>query len=289
MIYIGVTGWGGHDFIYQGKVKASEKLAHYASHFPIVELDASFYAIQPKRNIEKWIAETPKGFQFIVKAYRGMTGHEREDMAFSSEEEMYDAFIESIQPLLKSNKLAMVLFQFPPWFDLKREHVMQLRRIKQRMGDFPAALEFRHQSWFHPSIKEKTLSFMKEEGWIHSICDEPQAGEGSIPIILHATNPNAALVRFHGRNAHGWKRPKDKNWREVRYLYRYNAKELLEWAERLRQLEKQSKYVYAVFNNNSGGDAARNAKEMIELLEIAYDQLAPRQLDFVSQAKGGMT
>src|SRR5690606_42087414 len=48
----------------------SEKLIDYSAHFPIVELDSSFYAVQPERNIRKWINETPEGFQFVVKAYR---------------------------------------------------------------------------------------------------------------------------------------------------------------------------------------------------------------------------
>jgi len=56
--------------------------------------------------------------------------------------------------------------------------------------------------------------------------------------------------------------------------------ELLEWKERLKVLERSSREVAVIFNNNSGGDAAANAKEMMELLGIGDDQgLAPRQLD----------
>ncbi len=277
MIYIGVTGWGDHASLYPDRIKPSEKLTQYASHFPIVELDSSFYAIQPQRNIEKWIADTPDSFQFVVKAYQGMTGHARGKNPFQSEKEMYEAFIQSIVPISQANKLAMVLFQFPPWFEVNHENVMKLRWIKARMGSIPVALEFRHQSWFHPQFKEKTLTFIEEEGWIHSICDEPQAGIGSIPTVLHPT-ADATLVRFHGRNQYGWKKPKDKNWREVRYLYRYNREELLEWADHIRMLKEQSKKIYVLFNNNSGGDAAGNAKDMIELLGLQYE-LAPRQLD----------
>ncbi|MCY7743856.1 DUF72 domain-containing protein, partial [Bacillus licheniformis] len=50
MIYIGLTGWGDHDSLYPPKTSSQNKLIHYSSHFPIVELDASFYAIQPERN-----------------------------------------------------------------------------------------------------------------------------------------------------------------------------------------------------------------------------------------------
>lgn len=279
MIFIGVTGWGDHDSLYPGQISPRDKLKEYAGHFPIVEVDAAFYAIQPKRNAEKWIHDTPESFQFIVKAYQGMTGHLRGDIPFENKQEMFKAFKESLEPYIENKKLAMALFQFPPWFDCKRENVEYLRWCKNEMDDIPCALEFRHQSWFSPQYRKGTLDFMKAEKWIHSICDEPQSGEGSIPTVIEALNRNRVLVRFHGRNIHGWQKRNAENWREVRYLYRYNKIELLEWADSIRKLANESINVYLLFNNNSGGDAADNAKEMIEILELEYDGLAPRQLD----------
>ncbi|MDQ0219670.1 DUF72 domain-containing protein [Peribacillus cavernae] len=279
MIYIGVTGWGDHDRLYPGKISPRDKLKEYAAHFPTVEVDASFYAVQSKRNTEKWVSETPSSFQFIVKAYQGMTGHQRGESPYESKKEMFAAFDDSLQAFRETNKLSMVLFQFPPWFNCKKENVDYLRWCKQEMGDTPVALEFRNQTWYESRYYDQTLAFIEEEGWIHTVCDEPQAGEGSIPIVLKATDLDKALVRFHGRNVHGWKKQSGGNWREVRYLYRYNQQELEEWAEKLHILEKQSKNIYVLFNNNSGGDAADNAKQMIDLLSIKYEGLAPRQLD----------
>ncbi|WP_449537450.1 DUF72 domain-containing protein [Ferdinandcohnia sp. Marseille-Q9671] len=279
MIYIGVTGWGDHDSLYTTGTSPGDKLKEYAGHFPIVEVDASFYAIQPKRNVEKWVRNTPQSFQFIVKAYQGLTGHQRGEIPFQSKTEMFDAFRLSLEPYQEASKLAMVLFQFPPWYDCKRENVDYLRWCKHQMGDVPVALEFRHQSWFLPQLRDKTLQFMETEGWIHSICDEPQAGSGSIPTVLHPTNDKLTLVRFHGRNVHGWTKPKEVNWRDVRYLYRYNKDELLQWKLRIEELKEQCETIYILFNNNSDGDAADNAKQFIEMLEIEYHGLAPRQLD----------
>lgn len=148
------------------------------------------------------------------------------------------------------------------------------------MGDIPCALEFRHQSWFRPEIEDRTLRFMKEEKWIHSICDEPQAGEGSIPTVLKPVQKECVLVRFHGRNLYGWQKKTGINWREVRYLYRYNKQELTEWGKHLSRLQEQCKDVFVLFNNNSGGDAADNAKQLIDLMNVEYTNLAPRQLDF---------
>lgn len=76
------------------------------------------------------------------------------------------------------------------------------------MGDIPIALEFRHQSWLSDAYRVGTLDFMKQEGWIHTIVDEPQAGDGSIPTVPVATHPEMTLIRMHGRNVHGWVRPK---------------------------------------------------------------------------------
>src|SRR5699024_889581 len=159
-------------------------------------------------------------------------------------------------------------------------HIVYLKYCVQKMTDIPIALEFRNQSWFRAEHREQTLELMCRYNWIHSIVDEPQAGDGSIPIVPVVTNPDKTLIRFHGRNVYGWNRPKNKetNWREVRYLYKYNQEELLEWRERILQIARKTKDLYIVFNNNSGGDAAGNAKMLQTMLNIDYDGLSPQQL-----------
>ena len=69
MIKIGLTGFGDHEELY-GKIKPADRLSAYSAHFSIVEIDSSFYAVQPVRNYEKWVSQTPEQFQFIVKAYQ---------------------------------------------------------------------------------------------------------------------------------------------------------------------------------------------------------------------------
>lgn len=268
-IEIGLAGWGDHDSLYAPRTKPGGKLAEYASHFPVVEVDSTFYAIQPRERFAKWVEDTPPTLHFVVKAYQGMTGHARGAAAAQNAGDaqvMYDAFRRMLEPAMEAGRLAAALFQYPPWFDCTAPNVKLLRETKKRMEGYPCALEFRHQSWFAGELREKTLRFMREEGWIHSICDEPQAGEGSVPEVLQATDDEVSIVRMHGRNAAGWNSGGAPNWRDVRYLYRYSDEELAEWADKLRLLERQSRRVAVIFNNNSGGDAADNAKRMMELL-----------------------
>ncbi|MGY4689057.1 DUF72 domain-containing protein [Salibacterium sp. K-3] len=279
MILTGLTGWGDHDLLYPPGIRQQEKLEEYSSHFPVVEVDASFYAVQPVKNYEKWMRQTPERFSFIVKAYQGITGHERGDIPFSSKKDMFDAFTASLAPLQQAGKLAMVLCQFPPWFECNKENVAYLRYVREKLADFPCALEFRHQSWFNEEWKEKTLSFMKEEEWIHSICDEPQIEEGSVPLVLRPTDAEKTLVRLHGRNKEAWKRPvQGENWRRVRYLYNYSYQELKTWHERLQYLEKETDTIYFIFNNNSGRHAGPNAKTFLDMAGISYDGLSPQQI-----------
>ncbi|MEK3915153.1 DUF72 domain-containing protein [Paenibacillus sp. FSL H7-0331] len=279
MIKIGLTGFGDHEELY-GKLTQAKRLPTYSEHFPIVELDSPFYAVQPVKNYLKWVNDTPKDFGFIVKAYQGMTGHLRgKKNFFDTTDAMYEAFHISIQPVIDAGKLAMALFQYPPWFECSRENVAVLRDTRKRMGAVPCALEFRHQSWYAPEFRERTLDFMSKENWIHTIVDEPQAGEGSIPIVSVATSPEITYVRMHGRNVQGWHQSNHPDWRKLRYLYRYNTQELTEWRDRLLELEKSCKHIYVVFNNNSGGDATDNAKELMQMLGLETQALPPKQAD----------
>lgn len=280
MILAGLTGWGDHPDVYGPGSKQRDKLVDYTGHFPIVELDSSFYAVQPERNIRKWIDETPDTFQFIVKAYQGMTGHLRGENPFDTEEEMYEAYIKSIRPLKEAGKLAMVLLQFPPWFDCVKENVDEIRRITSKLSEFDLAIEFRHQSWYAEGLREKTFEFLRDNNLIHSVCDEPQAGDGSIPLVPVSTRKDKVLFRLHGRNVHGWVNiGNSKKWREVRYLYDYNKAELNEISQAALKLADQAERVYVIFNNNSGGHAAGDAKQFQQMNNLTFEDLAPKQLD----------
>jgi len=266
MIRVGLAGWGDHDSLYEG-AKTKDKLAEYAAYFSVVEVDSSFYAVQSQANYERWSASTPGDFRFVIKAFQGMTGHLRGKNPYQDRFAMFEAFKASIEPVLDAGKCAAVLFQYPPWFDCTRANVAVLREAKELMGDdIPLALEFRHQSWFAGEMQEKTLHFMEQEGWIHSICDEPQAGDGSVPTVLHPTSAKLTIVRMHGRNAAGWSQASAPNWREVRYLYNYSPDELTEWHSNLEKLQERTEDICVIFNNNSGGHAAGNALELMKML-----------------------
>lgn len=278
MIKIGLTGWGDHPSLYSLHLSKKNKLFDYSGHFPIVEVDTSFYAIPSVQNVEKWVSETPDGFQFIVKAYQGITGHLRDENPYGTDGKMFESFRKTLQAFQDSGKLAMVLVQFPPWFSCTKKSFDQIVYIQKQLNGFPIAIEFRNNTWYSPNNIQITLNFLKDNGLIHTICDEPQAGIGSVPFVGEVT-ASKALVRIHGRNVYGWNASSSPNWREVRFLYDYTKDELQQLAEKVKGIEQKCNEMYVLFNNNSGHHAAKNAKTFQELLNIQFENLSPKQLD----------
>jgi uncharacterized protein YecE (DUF72 family) len=278
-ILVGVCGWGDHE-IYPPGTKPNEKLSLYAGHFPVVEVDSTFYAIASADRMERWVNTTPDTFRFVVKAYRELTGHGRTTKAPDRTwSELVQETKASLLSLQEAGKLSLLLFQFPPWYDCKESHVRYIQKVRHAFAEYPVAIEFRNQSWFSPDYRDKTLSFLANNHLVHVVCDEPQVPVGSVPIITKVTNEEQVLIRFHGRNISGWSDSKNPNWRDIRYAYRYSSAELDEWVQVVRKLRKKTKQIILLFNNNSQGDAVDNAKQFIQKCGITYTTLAPRQTE----------
>src|SRR2546428_7644350 len=61
-------------FYPRGADSAEERLRFYASQFPVVEVDATYYTLPNKRTAESWVERTPYGFVFGITAHALMTG-----------------------------------------------------------------------------------------------------------------------------------------------------------------------------------------------------------------------
>lgn len=277
MITIGLTTWSDHPLIASDKKR---QLEDYASHFPFVEMDTSYYGIPSEKSIESWFRKTPETFQFIPKAYYPMTLHKPWEDKTQSLDEIYSVYIHRFQPMIAAGKIKAFLFQFPPFFRFNEKNKEYLRKVKNWMGPLPVAIEFRHASWYSEANQDRTLEFLKTMQFIHVVVDQPQTPTNSVPTILKATNEKLTLYRLHGQNYSGWlNASEDRNWRENRTLHDYTKKELLNINKNALELEKQSNEVAVIFNNNSGGHAAKNAKELQEIAKIEFEGLHPQQLN----------
>lgn len=277
MITIGLTGWSDHDLIAPVNKR---KLEDYASHFPFVEIDTSFYGIPSEKSVQSWMDKTPESFQFIPKANQAMTQHQKWQDHYESLEELFDTFKVRFYPMIREKRIKAFLFQFPPYFHCSQRNVDYLETVSELMGTLPVAIEFRHRSWYSEENRENTLALLRKNFFIHTVVDQPQTPGNSIPSVFESTNPKLTLYRLHGQNYSGWLNASDDPaWRANRTLHDYSEDELIEIREETLELEKHSEEVAVIFNNNSGGHAAKNAKEFQNLLGLDFEGLNPQQLD----------
>lgn len=277
MITIGLTGWSDHDLIAPVNKR---KLEDYASHFPFVEIDTSFYGIPSEKSVQSWMDKTPESFQFIPKANQAMTQHQKWQDHYESLEELFDTFKVRFYPMIREKRIKAFLFQFPPYFHCSQRNVDYLETVSELMGTLPVAIEFRHRSWYSEENRENTLALLRKNFFIHTVVDQPQTPGNSIPSVFESTNPKLTLYRLHGQNYSGWLNASDDPaWRANRTLHDYSEEELIEIKEETLKLEKHSEEVAVIFNNNSGGHAAKNAKEFQNLLGLDFEGLNPQQLD----------
>lgn len=252
-ILVGTSGYSFRDWVgpfYPPGTKSSDFLRHYALHFPVVEVNATYYAIPEPAVTARIAAKTPPGFRFIVKLNQSMT-HEG-----NMSPGLYRQFTEAIAPLREARPMDGLLAQFPWAFRRTAENETLLRRMRERLAGENLFVEFRHDSWATPDL----AACLEDIGLGYCSVDEP-ALDGLMPPIGLRTGQDA-YVRFHGRNARTWWGRGEGD----RYDYDYAEAELREWLERIRGLAEQARRTYLFFNNCHAGQAARNAKLMQELL-----------------------
>jgi len=273
------------DLFYPPNAKTAEaRLAFYATQFPTVEVDASYYALLSERNAKLWAERTPPHFVFNMKAFAWLTQHAAETArlpaaiknalpaAMKAERRIgnpppealelaFRMFWSALAPLRDAGKLGMLLFQFPPYVTNRKSSLDYIASLPERMPGAALAIEFRHKSWMaDEQARTDTMNFLRAHGLAYVAVDAPAAA--GIPPIVEATAPDA-YVRFHGHNDQNWSR------RGVtvaeRYKYLYSERELAEWAGKLKRVGGVRR-AFAIFNNCYANFGVMNAATMAQML-----------------------
>src|SRR3989442_470343 len=80
-ILVGTASWTDPGFVadwYPPKLPPQDRLAWYAEHFNLVEVNSSFYAVPSPTVTARWCEQTPAGFVFDVKLHRLLSRHRTE-------------------------------------------------------------------------------------------------------------------------------------------------------------------------------------------------------------------
>ncbi|MDB5076625.1 MAG: hypothetical protein JWO42_2804 [Chloroflexi bacterium] len=275
-IYVGTCNWADFKDWYPSGLKPGERLRYYATQFSVVEIDSTFHTLMPRRNFESWASNTPDEFVFDVKAYRTLTRHgssyepgRRHSDAEPSDDppdEDFAKFRYQIEPLRECGKLRAIQFQFPPWFARTPSSVEHIEVCREYFLDYLIAVEFRNRTWLEPEFADETFSFLRKLNITYTIADEPQVGTGTVPPTVAVTNPDLAVIRFHGRNAQKWYARGGESSRD-RYDYLYGEEELGAWVPVIIDLAEQTQEVHILMNNNVAGQGLVNGKQFQQLLK----------------------
>ncbi|TDD93879.1 DUF72 domain-containing protein [Actinomadura rubrisoli] len=286
-ILVGTASWTDKTLLASGwyppgAKTAEERLRYYATRFPLVEVDATYYALPAERTAALWSERTPAGFTFNVKAFSLLTGHPTQRAKFPKDlrdevpdkrnvylkdvpdevaAQVWGRFLGALGPLHEAGKLGLLLFQFPVWFPAGRRNREYILSVKERCAPLRICVEFRNATWMDDEHREETLGFLSDHDLPYVGVDMPQGHPSSIPPVLAATS-DAAVVRFHGHSDR-W------NSRDIyeRFAYLYGEDEMRAWAERIEELAARIETTYVIFNNCCADHSQRNAERLAELFE----------------------
>ena len=205
--------WKGS--FYPDGTKDDGMLGYYATRFPTVEINNTFYRMPRENVLQDWASQVPESFTFAIKASQRITHHAR--LKPESKELVY--YLMKNTELLGA-KLGPVLFQLPP--NMKKD----LDRLRTFLEFLPGgrrfAFEFRHSSWFDEDVVEA----LRAKDVAMTIIDQDD----------FATPPIASA-----------------SWGYVR-LHRldYDEKALTEWAGRVKEQPWSEAYVYFKHDEGAG-------------------------------------
>ncbi len=250
------TEWAEAGF-YPPATSAGRMLPHYAGLFSITELNYTWYQMPKSEAIERMRRLVGPDFSFAAKLTRTMT-HEVDPDDWPGQ---VTRFRDGIAPLVQAGQLAAILIQLPPSFDRSRNNRLYLANLLDKLEGLPTAVEFRHRSW----AVDRVFDELSRRRVTLVAVDEPQL-PGLFPPLDVVTNPQFFYIRFHGRNAAGWRTGN----MQKQFDYDYTEAELNEWiTPRIANMAQQAETGILFFNNHVRAQAPKNAQMMMRLLADA--------------------
>lgn len=297
-ILVGTASWSDPGFVerwYPKKMPAGERLAWYALHFEMVEVNSTFYSVPDPRMVERWCRSTPDDFTFDVKLHQLLSRHStnikllppviqrraevdnkgRVKLTREIERDTIEQFREPIEILREAGKLGVLLLQLSPAFSPKMHKLSELEDLLGEFANDQLAIELRNRNWAEGEQLDATLDFLRGHDAAFVLVDAPTKKHFTImPSNLNEiTTPEVAYLRLHGRDARAYTTGKTV---ATRFNYNYSDEEVDEVAERTRRLAEKAKKVHVVFNNNALDYAPHAASRLRAALGQMIAQI-PRQ------------
>jgi len=278
-IRVGTASWTDPGFIadwYPKRIRPGDRLAWYAQHFNLVEVNSSFYAVPRSALVARWCEQTPDDFVFDVKLHRLLSRHSTQTKMLPTglrklaggddkavltrklETELVKVFLESLEPMIDCGKLGALLLQLSPSFSPRKHSLTELDHLIELLDGHKVAIELRNRNWVDDEQRQKTIAYFRSQRVAMVVVDGPPGDHFMImPSFDVVTTRRLAYLRAHGRNTRGY-----VSGRTVadRFDYDYSNNELEEIADRALGLSDIAIDTHIVFNNNKSNYAPKAAE-----------------------------
>jgi len=252
-LVIGTSGWQYRDWrgvFYPEGVAQARWLEYYATTFPAVENNGTFYRLPSPDAFADWRNRTPDGFTMVVKASRYLTHIRRLRDPAEPVARLLGAAVR-LGP-----RLGPVLLQLPPNMiaspEALDEVLTEFARFKPARSAphleeaVRVAVEFRHESWWTEEIKAILARHNAALSW----ADRKE--EAVAPLWRTA---NWGYLRLHEGAGRSWPR--------------YTSRALRHWVDAMAGNWGPRQDVFVFFNNDQHGAAPKDALALAKLAREA--------------------
>lgn len=250
---VGTSGYAYPEWVtagfYPAGTPSGKMLPLYAQRFDVTELNFTWYQMPKAPAMVRMRERVPEAFGFAVKLTRTLT-HEVDPHGWRGQAALYR---DGIAPLVQSGQLLAVLVQLPPSFQRRATQRRYLAELLDELAGLPVAVEFRHSSW----ATDRVFAELERRRVTLVAVDEP-ALPGLFPRLDVVTNPDLFYLRFHGRNARGWR----SGNMQQQFDYDYTDAELAEWLPAIETMAAKAESGILFFNNHVRAQAPRNAEQL---------------------------
>ena len=233
MILVGTSGYNYPEWkggFYPSDLAASKMLPYYASKFPTVEINYTFYRMPTPKLIAGWRAQVPPAFRFTLKAPKRITHDKR--LRPAEVESSVSGFLTAAAEL--GPQMAALLFQLPPNF--KKD----VGLLKEFLALLPpkttAAFEFRNASW----LEEDVFDALRARNIALCIADSETR---ETPLVQTA---DYAYFRLRDEG--------------------YGDADIATWTETAKHAATTAKDVFVYFKHEDEGKGAAFGQQMMALL-----------------------
>lgn len=253
-LFIGTSGFSFQDWkgnFYPAKLPQNRWLEFYISHFTTLEINATYYRLPNRSFFESIVDRTPENYPVWVKIPGEVTHRDGDEVQWM------ELFRQATAPLAARGRFAGALAQFPSSFRPTVQSKELLHRLKSECCSTPLAVEIRHEAW----QTADNIEYFRREDIINVIPDLPVLK--GLPNNQSIVTSSVAYIRFHGKNQLTWNNPQAGD----RYDYEYSEYELNQWIPKIAELQAVAETTFIFFNNCHMGQAVKNARMLMALLE----------------------